>query len=210
MITNIYAEKMIPYYDIEIEKLAINIWHAKNVNYYCIFKGLELNNRNSWTNDISYFGDYKNNTPLIETKRNGFDESFILLCFLAQKEHCKAPDIMQWLSNINSKEEYIERAKYIREKIQYRYPCSVAFEGEEKDIFGEEKDHNGMAGMLNVREKEDCYEVYYDFYPERSNHRIQETVAIIYDKSLLYSYLLNKQFNLLGDRALGDLPQFEV
>ncbi|MDP8174866.1 hypothetical protein [Phocoenobacter skyensis] len=204
MIKNIYAELMIPYYGIKINKVLEHIWYAPDSHYYCVFDWLNKNQDEDC--DICYFDDYKNNKSLIMTRRNGFDESFILLCFLAQKENCKASDIMQWLSGISSKEEYIQRAKYIRKKIEYGYPCSVAFEGEEKDIFDEEKDHHGMAGMLNVREKEDYYEVYYDHYPERSNHRVQETVAIIYDKTLLYPYLLNKQFNLLRDRAEGELP----
>ncbi|MDP8174858.1 hypothetical protein [Phocoenobacter skyensis] len=191
-----------PYYGIKIEKPFANIWFTPSVNYYCVFVGHQPENHDHYDYIECYFRSYENR-PII---RVCVDDAFVLLCFLAQKEHCKAPDIMRWLSEISSKEEYIQRAKYIRKKIAYLQPCSVVFEEEGKDIFEEDISYDWYGPTLFVKEKADSYEIYHDYYPERSNHRIQETVAIIYDKSLLYPYLLNKQFFLLLNRARGELP----
>ncbi|MBR0573671.1 MULTISPECIES: hypothetical protein [Pasteurellaceae] len=194
------TEELMQFYLLDFMKKSTQEWYSMVANTLCIFDDADEYGFYDYVN--CFFIDEKQ----LIIKNKSPRDSFLLLCFLAQKENCKAPDIMQWLSGISSKEEYIQREKYIRKKIAYLQPCSVVFEEEGKDIFEEDISYDWYGPTLFVKEKADSYEIYHDYYPERSNHRIQETVAIIYDKSLLYPYLLNKQFFLLLNRARGELP----
>lgn len=199
MIESLGVDVMSPYYEIAVNKILPNVWYTPKSRYYCVFEGYKPES-DKYDFTTCYFGDYKNSKPLIKTRFPS--EGFMLLAFLAQKENCKAVDLMELLtSNFSTKEVYVSSAKRI--KLLYEYDCSVAFEGCNKDIFDEEIREESYAPTLWVKEKPDRYECYYAYYPDRSNDKIEEIQAVIYDKLLLYPFLLNERFDLLFDRAKG-------
>lgn len=187
-------------YGIRIEKPLANVWYSPETNYYCVFEGHRPNDYDNYDCVSIYFSDYKNTKPLIK-KPSGV-HIFFFLCFLAKKDNCKAPDIMELLTpDLSSREKYIEQAKKIF-KIRGYLGFHVVFGDGPSDCaytstFGEKvfrDDH-----VMFVDKYDDYYEC--SVYMERGGEK--RAVAIIYDESLLYPHLLNEQFYLLFDRANG-------
>lgn len=195
---SIYSYKEIDFYGLNVEEDKFRkIWFSKDSNIKCVIKD---GKREGMFGCYSCFFDKPENPAIITSNAIS---SFILFCFLAKKDNCKASDIMELLTpDLSSREKYIEQAKKIF-KIRGYLGFHVVFGDGPSDCaytstFGEKvfrDDH-----VMFVDKYDDYYEC--SVYMERGGEK--RAVAIIYDESLLYPYLLNEQFYLLLDRADGD------